>query len=308
MSFSSDGTYSVGLQRVFGPSLSPEVNWYAVSTDWFYRPREFMTSEHFRLFTDDVLEVSIYELIDRNGARVNPSWFGSSRKKDLVVVSTLFGIVGRALRRKNADEDKFCRSSEFKAIRQGLNSLQIENMAGSNNFPANLPETPPSTPEEIGYNISNAVAISLEKTTKEALQEVEKTTGPRLKSKRAGKFAKDCLEALREKVSSGEDLGKVLGYGLLFSGRQENEEFVRETVSSALLTVAEKQGVRKAFTSLLKENIYDEYVNTLRVPDWIQLYVKLATKLPNRSWQTLLNFLNIGRSGVSLILRTSVYV
>ena len=99
-----------------------------------------MTSEHFKLFTDDVLELSIYDLVDRNGARVNPSWFGSSRKKDLVVVATLFGIVGRAL--KNADEDMLCRCSEFKAIRQGLNSLQTENMAGSNNFPAILPETP----------------------------------------------------------------------------------------------------------------------------------------------------------------------
>ena len=260
-----------------------------------------MTSEHFKLFTDDVLELSIHDLVDRNGARVNPSWFGSSRKKDLVVVATLFGIVGRAL--KNADEDMFCRSSEFKAIRQGLHSLQIENMAGSNNFPAILPETPPSTPEEIGHNISNSVAISLEKTTGEALQEVQKITGPRLKSERAGKFAKDCLEALREKVSSGEDVGKVLGYGLLYSGQQENEEFVREIVSSAPLTVAEKQGVRRAFTTLLKENLYDEYVRTMRVPYWIHLYVKLATKLPNRSWQTLLNFLNIGRSGVSLILR-----
>ena len=265
-----------------------------------------MASEHFKLFKDDILEVSIYDLVARNGARVNPSWFGSSRKKDLVVVATLFGIVDRALRRKNADEDMFCRSSEFKAIRQGLNSLQIENMAGSNNFPTVLAETPPSTPEEIGHNVSNAVAIGLEKTTREALQEVEKITGPRLKSKRAGKFAKDCLEVLREKVSSGEDLGKVLGYGLLYSGQQENEEFVRETVSSSLLTVAEKQGVRRAFTTLLKENLYDEYVSTMRVPDWIQLYVKLATKLPNRSWQTLLNFLNIGRSGVSLILRLSL--
>lgn len=250
------------------------------------------------------MEVSIYDLVDHNGARVNPSWFGWSRKRDLVVVSKLFSIVGRALRQKNADEDKFCRSSEFKVIKQGLNSLQIESMVGSNNFPAILPETPPSTPEEIGNNTSNAVAISLEKTTREPLQEVEKTAGPQLKSKPVGKFANDCLDAMREKLSSGENLRKVLGYGLLYSGLQEREEFVQETVSSSLLMVAEKQGVRKAFTTLLKENIYEEYINTLRVPDWIQLYVKLAAKLPNRSWQTLLNFLNIGQTGVSLILRT----
>ena len=40
-----------------------------------------MTSEHFRLFMDDVLEVSIHNLVDHNGARVNQSWFSSSRKK-----------------------------------------------------------------------------------------------------------------------------------------------------------------------------------------------------------------------------------
>ena len=84
------------------------------------------------------------------------------------------------------------------------------------------------------------------------------------------------MEALREKVSSGH-LGKVLGHGLLYSGQRENEEFVRETVSSALLTVAEKQGNRRAFTSLLKENISDEYFCAIGVPGWIQLYEKLAT-------------------------------
>ena len=219
----------------------------------------------------------------------------------------LFGIVGRALCRKNVDEDKFCGSSEFQVVREELNSLQLEKMAGSNyNFPAILPETPPSTPDEIGSNQTNAVSVSLGKPTIEALQDVEKTTGPRLKAKRTGKFAKDCLEVLRENLtSSGEDLGKALGYGMLYSG-QDNEEFVRETISSALSTVTEKQGVRKAFSTLLTENIYNEYVNSMRVPDWIQLYVKLSTKLPNRSWQTLLNFLNIGRSGVSLILRSFV--
>ena len=113
------------------------------------------------------------------------------------------------------------------------------------------------------------------------------------------------MKANRNICTWNPTLGKVLGYGLLYSGRQENEEFGRETVSSTVLTVAEKQGVRKAFTTLLKENVYDEYVNTLKVPDWIQLYVKLATKLPNSSWQTLLNFLNIGRSRVSEILRRS---
>ena len=47
-----------------------------------------------------------------------------------------------------------------------------------------------------------------------------------MKVKHVGKFMKDCLEALREKVSSSEDLRKVLGYGLLYKVQQEKEELV----------------------------------------------------------------------------------
>ena len=90
-----------------------------------------------------------------------------------MVVATLFGVVGRALRRKNVDEDKFCSSSEFQVVREGLNSLQLENMVGCNyNFPAILPETPPSTPDEIGSNPTNALSVNLGKPTFEALQDV----------------------------------------------------------------------------------------------------------------------------------------
>ena len=179
---------------------------------------------------------------------MNPSWFGSLRKKDLVVLATLFGILGRALRRKNIDEHIFLNSSEFSSIREGLNSLTLSNMAQSSNFPSILPEKPPSTPEEIGSNRVNVVSIGLGKQTNEALQDVQKIVGPRLRPKHARQVANDCLEALRENITSyDKDLGKVLGYGLLYSG-EENEEFVRETISSAIITVAEKQGMRKAFT------------------------------------------------------------
>ena len=205
--------------RIWWTLTQPSVK-LAHSVHWLVWPTEGIhDKQHFKLFSDEVFDLSIYDL----------PLFGpiSSRKQDLAVVATLFGIMGRALCRKNGD----CWCSEFKAIRQGLNSLQIENMAESSNFPAVLPETPLSTPAEIGPNI--------------------------------------CL---------------FVCYLFVWAGQQENEEFVRETVSSPLLTVAEKQGDRRAFRSFLKENIYDEYFSTIGVPGWIQLYVKLATKLPNRSW------------------------
>ena len=38
--------------------------------------------------------------------------------------------------------------------------------------PTILPEMPPSTPDEIGHNIANAVSTGLEEMTREALQDI----------------------------------------------------------------------------------------------------------------------------------------
>ena len=91
--------------------------------------------------------MSIYEPADQNGAQVSPSWFGSSWKKEVVCVSTLFGIITRAIRSKNLDDGKVTSSVEFKVIKDKLNSIPIDEMAGRSQFPAMLQETPPTSPE-----------------------------------------------------------------------------------------------------------------------------------------------------------------
>jgi len=74
--------------------------------------------------------VNIYDLFDHNGGQVNPSWFGSSRKKHNVLVSTLFGIFAQAVRSKNQTVDKFIGSVEFAALKQQMNDLELDNLAG----------------------------------------------------------------------------------------------------------------------------------------------------------------------------------
>ena len=49
------------------------------------------------------------------------------------------------------------------------------------------------------------------------------------------------------------DLGKVFGYGLLCYP-QEHKDFVQDTFSTAINTVAEKQGVRKALGTYISTN------------------------------------------------------
>ena len=89
------------LKGVFGPSLANTTRWYAVSSEWSYRPNHNTISSTVAPFIGDIVEVSIHDLVDNNGAKVHPSWFGSGRKKDTVVVSTLFGIFAKAVRGKN---------------------------------------------------------------------------------------------------------------------------------------------------------------------------------------------------------------
>ena len=155
------------------------------------------------LFKDDIMEESICNLADRNGARVDSSWFGSSRKKDMVVVSTLFSIVAKAVRR-NKDVDKVMCSVEFKSIRDLKNALSIEQLAGGNQFPAKVPvpETPPSSPEYLLKTPEHPLSQNIEearlKKTFEVMQEVDKSTGPRLKVKRAEAVAKNCLDVLKD--------------------------------------------------------------------------------------------------------------
>jgi len=125
--------------------------------------------------------------------------------------------------------------------------------------------------------------------------------GPRLKAKRAGVLAKNMIDVLASNSPnlSGCDLGKIFGYGFLLCP-EDRQRFVTDLMSTAVHTVAEKQGVRKALSPMLSEDLNRKYLEAQQVPDWVQLYVKLSTKLPNISWQTLLNFLNIGRSGKSV--------
>jgi len=87
------GPYSLRLKRVFGPSLANTTRWYVVLNEWSYRPNHNTISNTVTPFICDIVEVSIHNLVDNNGAKVHPLWFGLGRKKDMVIVSTLFGIL-----------------------------------------------------------------------------------------------------------------------------------------------------------------------------------------------------------------------
>lgn len=139
---------------------------------------------------------------------------------------------------------------------------------------------PPSSPEDLRSVPQRFTLESGFKQPLEAFAELENCTtlitGPRLKAKRAGTVANKLLDVLAQHLTCGSDLGKIFGYGLLYCA-EDRQNFVRDVISTALQTVSEKQGIRKALSRMPYDDLNRQYLEAQRVPDWIQLYVKLST-------------------------------
>lgn len=48
------------------------------------------------------------------------------------------------------------------------------------------------------------------------------------------------------------------------------------------------------------EEPLEKYVTTMRVPDWVLVYFKIKVRISDSTWQTVINFTKLGRTGVSL--------
>lgn len=91
-----------------------------------------------------------------------------------------------------------------------------------------------------------------------------------------------------------ESLASVLGNMCAFKDQQ-----AQGIVMDAIDIVAQKKGVRQTFEELLSEETYDKYINSMRLPDWVLVYFKIKARISDSTWQTAINFTNLGRTGVS---------
>ena len=74
-----------------------------------------------------------------------------------------------------------------------------------------------------------------------------------------------------------------------------------QTVSEILNLVMDSKGSKKEITDLLLLEKHQQFLESMRVPDWVLLYFKIQAKLPDAVWQTLLNLTQFGRSWVIII-------
>lgn len=285
------------LYRVYSSDLNDSHAWYAVSSVLADgKVKEFASSDVFQYFKEELVEIYRDKLRDKDGARIPSSLF-SNKRRDTVFVCTLFGLLARSLRRKNLDKDLFLGCKDFQAIREQLKRPNFL-LAGENcaNF-----ETPPTTPEnQTNPDIRCRRSLNESQLKIDFLEKLrDGEFSDRKRTKKDGYLAKSLRSAITSisKQHSSKDLGLVLGNSVLFGGDFE-QEFAQELFSSVVDVVKQSKGLKDGLDLILGSDVLNSLYEEYRVPDWQQLYVKLVAKLPDKAWQTVLNFLQIGRTGV----------
>lgn len=66
--------------------------------------------------------------------------------------------------------------------------------------------------------------------------------------------------------------------------------------------VIKVKGTQNTLRALLTEEVQEELISGMRVPDWTLLFLKLLTRTPDAAQQTLLNVTHLGKSRVNEIL------
>ena len=92
-----------------------------------------------------------------------------------------------------------------------------------------------------------------------------------------------------------EDVFQVLG----------NMAVHGDPVSSKVITGAtdiifSTLGAKKAFETVLSERSRFLLMESIRVPEWVYVLLKVRIRISDSSWQTLLNLTQLGHTGVSL--------
>ena len=75
----------------------------------------------------------------------------------------------------------------------------------------------------------------------------------------------------------------------------------RNIISEIVSSITEKKGVKRGREDLVLPDMLQEYLHQFRVPDWVLLYFKLETKIPDEGWQTMINLTKLGKTRVSFI-------
>jgi len=327
------------FRRVFSPSLNPRKQYYALTNEICDGPtKKFAISSFGARFPEEIKRVKFDTVTEEDGSVSNAKHFDRGRTKEEVYVATAFGIIGGLIRSKDLKNCSFfdgnfknivdCINSidlvadysrrerqtseeEIEALEEKLilsrkhtESLQIQLEASSSLLkklrlkevtnrtpPPNSSIFPPKP--DSGYHSSTTQAVSPN------IEEISKKNASRPTIKR--KTVESRVKSVKKDIddvckSRRESLSTVFAQGIL-----AEDEATQSTLDEMVDIITEIKGYKEGFHSIFSGEKWSAYFKSLRRPDWALLYYKLKAKLPDESWQTMLNVTTLGRTGVSIV-------
>lgn len=92
-----------------------------------------------------------------------------------------------------------------------------------------------------------------------------------------------------------ESLASILGH--LACG--ENDPEARDHLGEIAVFIVHEKGIKKAVKVILSDKVFQTFVDSMVVPDWVLLYFKISARLPDNACQMLLNLTKLGDTNVS---------
>lgn len=279
-------------ERIYSEKLDSRKSWYAYNSSIpGYQRRNWQHSHEqnilFKSFASEIQQVNIGDIQDSHGRPVLSVLF-ATRKVELVYAISSFGILALALRQRNVNQDVFS-SEAFQQIISAVNAVPLEKFSANSVqqfHHAGSPVIPPvQTPKRTSLSTTDIFESS--------------EISPPEKKRRIIETGAVLANALKEVAAAhNKSIFTVLGN---VASQDEHSE-LSSILACSTDVVFSKLGAKKALNVVLSEESRSALVQSVRVPDWVYLLLKVRLRIADAAWQTLLNLTNLGRTGVSHLI------
>ena len=249
--------------------------------------------------------------------------FDANVVPDFVVVASSFGILA-VLFRQQTQKSSLLKDPRFGFLRKFLNDLDfgalsrqheeitrrtpladpatipsrdqprphVARKLSLNPSPVNVENAPPMTPKQSGQNGKQSVSPNIKDICQNS--EIDTPEKELLIKKKGGKQLISQVKALCEEKR--ESLSTVLSYLCAFGDTDATG-----LINDVMENVASRKGVKRALQDLAGKETYAQYIESLRVPDWVLLFFKTRERISSHTWQAVINITQLGRTGVSKV-------
>ena len=301
-----------------------------------------------KIFPDEVQSVTAWELRPTKSGSILAYKNYTRSPRNLFVLST-FGLCVGLLRQRDVPPDGFLKSPVFTSVARLVNCIDLEPQEAmdldsgakpihdSVQLSAELAakkvlieslelelklmqariadlesEMERMVTSSIPDHSSSCSPSSCESSPDSSIEDIQNSPnfGSTTKKRKVQKKCKEVMVSLHDVSEKyGESISCVLANSFIFGADAERSE-VKDIISDVVDMIMEAKGSKKGLSELLSSETYSRIMKSMRVPDWVLLYFKLQTRLPDSAWQTLLNLTQLGKSKVmyNILDIISVYI